>query len=233
MFSDFTWHATDRLDLILGARYTKDDVFGSFTGFGLFRTPRIPDPSDPSGLTPISTANGKQFDDVSPRFSIGYQVNDDVRLYGTVSKGYKAGGFTLGFNSANGQPINEPFGDETLVNYEAGFKTEWLDRRLRVNGSVFFLEWSDLQVETFFFAVPGDATSNIQRTISVRDAEATGFEVEFAAAPTERLHALRRSRHHRYGNHQQRLRHVEWQSHGITAGRTAAAIAGTVRQSYR
>ena len=107
-------------------------------------------------------------------------------MYATASKGYKAGGFTLGFNSAgSGSEINQTFDEETLWNYELGFKTEWLDRRLRLNGSVFYLKWSDLQLETFFFAVPGDATSNIAKTINVRDAEAIGFEIEFAAAPTD------------------------------------------------
>lgn len=187
LFSDFTWHATDRLDLTVGGRYTMDDVGGSYTGYGLFRKPRIPDPSDPSGLTPVSTTNDDDWNDFAPRFSVGYQVNDDARLYSTVSKGYKAGGFTLGFNSANGTEINETFNDETLWNYEVGFKTEWLDNRLRLNGSAFYLDWSDLQLETFFFAVPGDASSNIAKTINVRDAEATGFELEFVAAPTDNL----------------------------------------------
>ena len=186
VFTDFTWHVNDDLDLTVGARYTQDDVFGSFTGFGLFRTPRIPDPDDPTGQTPVSTTNGDDFDDVSPRLSIGYQVTDDARLYATVSKGYKAGGFTLGFNSANNTEINETFNEETLWNYEVGFKSEWLDNRLRLNGSAFYLEWSDLQLETFFFAVPGDASSNIAKTINVRDAEALGAELEFAAAPTDR-----------------------------------------------
>ena len=187
LFTDFTWHVNSQLDLTLGARYTTDDVFGSFIGYGLFRAPRISDPGDPSGQTPVATTNSQDFDDIAPRFSVGYQVTDDARLYGTISKGYKAGGFTLGFNSANNTEINETFDEETLWNYEVGFKSEWFDNRLRLNGSAFYLEWSDLQLETFFFAVPGDASSNIARTINVRDAEAMGFELEFAAAPTDRL----------------------------------------------
>lgn len=186
VFSDFTWHATDRVDLTAGFRYTEDDVFASFTGINLFRFPRIPDPSDPTGLTAIPTENSETFTDFSPRFSVGFQATDDVRFYGTVSKGYKAGGFSLDFNPAAG-PVNEKFDEETLWNYEVGIKSEWFDNRLRINGSVFHLEWDDLQLETFFFAVPGDATSNIQRTINVKDAEATGLEVEFALAATERL----------------------------------------------
>lgn len=187
VFQDFTWHATDRLDLIFGFRYTEDKVDQEFVELGLFRTPRIPDPSDPTGLTPIPTVGKETFTDFSPRFSGTFEVTSDFRVYATVSKGYKAGGFTQDFESNTGTEVNEKFDEETLWSYEAGIKSEWFDDRLRVNAAVFYNEWSDLQLETFFFAVPGDATSNVQRTINVRDAEAIGFELELAAAPTERL----------------------------------------------
>ena len=187
VFSDFTFHATDKLDLTVGARYTLDDVYQSYSGYGLFRKPRIPDPSDPTGLTPLPTTDSKDFDDLAPRFSAAYQVSDDANLYATISKGYKAGGFTLGFNGAKGEAIDEPFKPETLWNYEVGFKSEWLDNRLRLNAAAFHLDWSDLQLETIFFAIPGDATSNINKTINVRDATADGAEVELALAATDRL----------------------------------------------
>ena len=183
VFSDITWHATEQLDLTVGFRYTEDDISGRVERFGLTRMPRLAD-------MPVFTA-GDTFDDFTPRFSIGWQATDDMRLYGTVSRGYKAGGYTLDFNTAPGAPnrgiINEKFDEETLWNYEIGLRSEWLDRRLRLNISGFYLEWSDLQLETFFFTVPGDATSNIQRTINVEEAEAKGFELELAAAPAERL----------------------------------------------
>jgi iron complex outermembrane recepter protein len=187
IFTDFTWHVSDRLDLIVGARYTEDEVDAIYDEFGLFRTPRIPDPDDPTGLTSISTVGNETFTDVSPRFSFGYAMTDDARIYGTISKGYKAGGFTQDFESDAGVAINEPFDEEELWNYELGVKSEWLDNRLRFNASAFLLQWDDLQLETFFFAVPGDATSNVQKTINVREAEALGFELELLAAVTEGL----------------------------------------------
>jgi len=187
VFSDFTFHLNDQLDLTVGARYTSDDVSGKLTAYGLFRTPRLPDPADPTGMTPVSVSDNNTFHDLSPRFSVGYQVTDDARLYATVSKGYKAGGFTQNWESDQNVYTNEKFKNETLWNYEAGFKTEWLDHRLRLNGSVFLLQWEDLQMETIYFAVPGDATSNINRTINIGKAEAKGFELELAAAPTDQL----------------------------------------------
>ena len=49
------------------------------------------------------------------------------------------------------------------------------------------LDWKDLQLETFFFLVPGDATSNAELTINVQKARATGLEAELAALITENL----------------------------------------------
>jgi len=187
IFSDFTWHATAKLDLTFGFRYSEDEVFGELIDFALTHEPRIPDPSDPSGLTPLPTTNEDTFKDFSPRFAVGYQFTDTFRLYGIVSKGYKAGGFSLGFDPANNAPVNERFDDEELWNVEVGFKSEWFDRRLRLNASGFHLEWNDLQLETFFFTIPGDPTSLVTRTINVDEAKADGFDIELVAAPLEGL----------------------------------------------
>ena len=181
VFSDITWRATEQLDLTVGFRYTEDDISASTEEFGLFRTPRIPD-------IPVFTA-GDTFDDFTPRFSIGWQATEDMRLYGTVSRGYKAGGYTLDYdgNAPDMGIVRERFDEETLWNYEIGLRSEWFDRRLRLNISGFYLEWNDLQLETFYFAVPGDVTSNVAKTINVGEAEAKGFELELAAAPAERF----------------------------------------------
>ena len=188
IFTDFTFHATDQFDITVGFRYTEDKVAAEIAAFGLFRTPRIPDPTDLTGMTPLKWGNNRTFEDFSPRVAIGYQFNDDVRGYASVSKGYKAGGFSLGFGgSANMGMINQPFEDEKLLNYEVGVKMELMDRRLRINAAAFALEWDDLQLETFFFLIPGDATSNIARTINVQEAEAEGFELNFATAISDRF----------------------------------------------
>ena len=181
VFSDITWHATEQLDLTVGFRYTEDDIYAKTEELGLTRRPRLAD-------MPVFTA-GDTFDDFTPRFSIGWQATEDMRLYATVSRGYKAGGYTLDYNgnAPNRGIVKEKFDEETLWNYEIGLRSEWFDRRLRLNISGFYLEWSDMQLETFFFAIPGDATSNIQRTINVEEAEAKGFELELAAAPAERF----------------------------------------------
>lgn len=174
LFTDYTWHATDQLDLTVGFRYTQDDVtngkFNPVTGL-------------PGGK------NEEEFNDFSPRFVARYQVNDDIGIYASIAKGYKAGGTSVNndFRLAGDPIFFTPFDEETLWNYEIGLKSEWLDRRLRLNAAAFYTEWSDMQLESFRFLVAGDLSTNVEEAISVDEAEALGFEIELAALLTEHL----------------------------------------------
>ncbi|MGH8245451.1 MAG: TonB-dependent receptor, partial [Gammaproteobacteria bacterium] len=184
VFSDITWHTNDRLDLIVGGRYTHDEVLNEFP----FATALAPDPVTFIPFTnplrpPVS--NERSFDDFAPRFSAVFQFTDDLTGYATISKGYKAGGTSVGHFGLT--PVAIPFDDETIWNYEAGFKSELFDRRVRFNASAFYAEWSDLQVENFRFLIPGDLSSNFEETQNVDDAESYGVELEALALVTDRI----------------------------------------------
>ena len=84
-------------------------------------------------------------------------------------------------------PISVPYNEETITNLELGYKGEFADGRVRLNASAFFLEWDDMQFESFRFLVPGDLSSNFEQTINIAAAEATGLEFELMAAVTEGL----------------------------------------------
>jgi iron complex outermembrane receptor protein len=194
VFADMTWHTTDRLDLILGARWTKDDVLKELTAFGIRPSCEGTACDDPFTFFqsfinfPRPEAKGDEsFDDVSPRAGLRFAFSDDASVYATVSKGYKAGGSSVGNDTNNNSaPISIPFDEETLWNYEIGIKTELLDHRLRLNAAAFYMDWKNLQVEAFRFLTPGDLSSNFEQTVNV-DAEVKGFEVELLAAPTDNL----------------------------------------------
>jgi iron complex outermembrane receptor protein len=189
VFADATWHATDRLDVILGARYTSDDVLNARTSYGLAPSCGCgpPDPAFfPSFVNfPRPNASGKStFSDVSPRGGLRFAWSETGSVYLTASKGYKAGGDSTGNNTnAPGSPaVDVPFNEETLWNYEVGIKTEFADRRVRLNASVFYLDWKNLQVEAFRFLTPGDLSSNFEQTVNV-DSKGKGAEVELLAQP--------------------------------------------------
>ncbi len=199
VFVDYTLHVNDQLDLTVGARYTKDDVTNRLRAFAIGPTCCFPgSPGFPGGpgfdffnsfansARPAVLGN-VDFDDLTPRFVANYHVNDDLSIYGTISKGYKAGGNSVGNNTNQpGDPaFTLPFNEETLWNYELGLKSELMDHRLRFNASVFFLQWSDLQMEAFRFLTPGDLSSNFEQTINIEDAEAIGAEFEILAVITD------------------------------------------------
>lgn len=201
VFGDMTWHPTDRLDLIVGARYTDDTVKQNLQAYGFQPTccfPGSPGYPGPPGFDfyqsfqnfERSPASGKNsFNDVSPRFVARYQAADMVNVWGSISKGYKAGGLTLGNNTnlAEQPPIALEFKEESIWNYELGVKSELLDNRLRINSSIYYLQWSDIQLEAFRFLTAGDLSSNFEQTINIDDAEAWGGELELQAVITDRL----------------------------------------------
>lgn len=199
VFVDYTAHVSDQLDVTVGARYTKDDVSNSLVAFAAGPTCCFPgSPGYPGGpgfdfwnnfgnAARPQVLGNTEFDDLTPRLVVNYHVNEAVSVYGTISKGYKAGGNSVGNNTEQpGDPaFTVPFGQETLWNYELGFKSELMDHRLRFNASVFHLRWSDLQFEAFRFLTPGDLSSNFEQTINIEDAEATGAEFEILAAVSD------------------------------------------------
>ncbi len=48
-----------------------------------------------------------------------------------------------------GVAIPAGYGSDALTNYELGLKSEWLDRTLQVNGAVYYIDWTDIQVQDY------------------------------------------------------------------------------------
>jgi iron complex outermembrane receptor protein len=92
--------------------------------------------------------------------------------YLSAAKGFKAGGF----NSTQNQ---DPYGPETIWNYEAGVKASWLGGRMIINASAFTYRYDQLQTQ-----VP---QASLGGTVSVLtpDAEAVGGELELVAKPVK------------------------------------------------
>ncbi len=107
----------------------------------------------------------------TPKFGLEWQPADDIMLYASASRGFKSGGFVNGSTNPN-----QGFGPEKLWAYEVGVKSEWLERRLTLNLSTFYYEYSDLQVN--FFLAPG-----VVDIRNAADATVKGLEFEFGIRP--------------------------------------------------
>jgi len=83
---------------------------------------------------------------VAPKLTLEYTPNDDMTFYASVAEGVKPGGISTITAGAFFNPDANTYDAEKLRAYELGAKTTWLDNTLRLNGGVFFQEYTDKQV---------------------------------------------------------------------------------------
>lgn len=111
----------------------------------------------------------------SPKVGFGYEVSDNVRLFGHWSRAFRAGGYNFrntAIDTANFGP--GPFEDERVDSFELGFKSEPI-AGARLNGAVFFNKAKDLQREINL----SDPVAGVVQVIrNVADADIKGFEIE-------------------------------------------------------
>jgi iron complex outermembrane receptor protein len=117
-----------------------------------------------------NTEREATFDATQPKFTATYKFTSNALVYATYGEGFRSGGF----NQPNfSVPI---FGEETLKNYEAGFKSQWLDRRLTVNVDAYAGHVANYQYSYIDFATASPVTGNIDR-VHVSGGE---FETRFS-----------------------------------------------------
>lgn len=118
----------------------------------------------------------------TPRFALNYQPTDDVLLFASATRGFKSGA-----QAARATAVRQllPVGPEKVWSYEVGAKTEWFDRRLRLNLTAFLQETQDFQAGTAFVNPSTGALSFVTRNLA--DLENKGLEYEIVAKPFEAL----------------------------------------------
>lgn len=150
-FAQATYDLTDRLSFTGGVRYTEDEKkLNQVAPF--VRNPK----RDDSRFNWSAT--------------LDFKVSNDVMTYARAATGYKAGGM-------NARSINDGYKPEDLISFELGAKSELFDRRVRLNGALFYVDHEDMQMQQFV-AGSGGALSN---TVNAGKAEYKGIEVEFDA----------------------------------------------------
>jgi iron complex outermembrane receptor protein len=178
VFGEVSYDFTDKLKGSIGIRGFKVDQTFDQSGDGLLN-------GGPSHVYNTSSDRG-----ATPKYTLQYQATPDSMLYATVSKGYRAGGpnnpapASLCGVEVGGLGLSETqlskYGPDYLWNYEAGFKTAWLDRRLQVNGSLYRMDWKDVQQQIVL-----DCGYNI--TANFGSAVSQGGELEINYLPSQSL----------------------------------------------
>jgi iron complex outermembrane receptor protein len=195
LYGQANWHINDAWTLTFGGRWTRDerDYSATAVNCGLDEAdraaagfPNFPACEGVGGslgiiaeVFKVTTSNS--WTDFSPMASLQFSPGDNIMYFGTISTGYKSGGFagSQGVESAATNPVNP----EDVINYEAGFKADFLDNTLRLNASVFFMDYTDLQVVRFG-PVPGSAFGTFQTT-NIGSADIKGLELDYTWQATE------------------------------------------------
>jgi len=113
------------------------------------------------------------FSNVSPQVAASYRFAGSNRVYASVGRGYKAGGF----NPAS--PVgSEAYGEEETWHVEGGVKTLLANGKLSANASLFYIDWSDLQLNVPNPAVPAQFFIR-----NIGKATSKGVELELNARP--------------------------------------------------
>jgi iron complex outermembrane receptor protein len=157
----------DRLTATVGVRVTRDEK----DYFSIVGTRAVDD------IRPAGTVS-KSWSDVSPKFALDYQATDNLMLYASMSKGYQSGGFN-GRVYAPREP--ESFDPQELWAYQVGMKSDWLDRRLRLNADAYWYDYENYQGLAF---IPGTQNLVVSNIASL---EVYGAEVDMLAKLTNRL----------------------------------------------
>jgi outer membrane receptor protein involved in Fe transport len=145
LFGELTFDLTDQWSVTGGARwfeFDRQEVESNEVPRGL---PVFDyDPDVGYFLSAPTVSEGKD-DDVVMKLATQYRFDDTKMLYALYSEGFRLGGENSPRAALRGV-VPETYEPDVLENYELGFKSQWLDNRLLVNVSLFFMKWSDIQL---------------------------------------------------------------------------------------
>ena len=170
VFGQASYDVTELLTITGGLRYTEDDR--DFSAIVL-----------PPAVTVNPTSASDN--DVSWDVSALYRAADGFNVYGRVARGFRGPtiqGRDVAFAAFSGAVDPQTVAtSETIISYEAGFKSEFLDNRARLNANAYYYTVDDQQ-----FSIIGGA-GNVNQVINADKGVGWGFEVDAEAVLSEQL----------------------------------------------
>ena len=164
VYGQASYHASPRLTLTAGARYTEEtkrQFVELFTN------------GDAADFR-------SDFDNFSPMFRADWNWTDNVMTYVGWSRGYQAGGFPAR-PPATTRAFLVPYDEETVNAWDAGIKGQFFERRVQLNVAGYYYDYKDQQISNYIAAANGFTIDNAGKS------RIRGIEAELRAVPTENL----------------------------------------------
>jgi iron complex outermembrane receptor protein len=166
-------YSFDKFTVSAGARYFDMNQTYQTQNGGIFRLPNppvaLPNPLNILGPGQTNPLVKPKEDGINPKVILSYDVSDDMMISAQAAKGFRLGGPQVFINpdpvlAADGSVQADcradiaavagfdvdfdGFDSETLWNYELSMKSIWADGRVQFNGSIFHIDYTDLQVNS-------------------------------------------------------------------------------------
>jgi iron complex outermembrane recepter protein len=172
VFTDLSYEFSSQWKLNAGIRqfWVENTLYGFF-GFPYVTTqsgtgscsPPLSAATIIPGYWPCVNTNKKVIEDgETHRVTLTYQIDPDRMVYATYSTGFRPGGNNRRVGVA-------PYTDDTLTNYELGWKTSWMEGRLRANGALFYEKWYNMQLSV-------NGSNGITSIVNAANADVKGVE---------------------------------------------------------
>jgi iron complex outermembrane receptor protein len=168
-FADGVVHLPAMVDLTAGLRYTRDTKTANLTRTDFLRP-----------AATFSTGDvDASWSELTPRVVLSWQPQTNLMTYASATRGFTAGGFNG--DAATAAIFRTPFSPEKVTSYEGGMKSQWLNNRLRVNLSVYKMEYKDKQ------ELVNNSLTGILTIVNAAKASVKGGELELAYKPVSWL----------------------------------------------
>lgn len=195
LFGQANWQLNEQFSVTGGLRFTSDELeYVHVRAPGVDAATGLPATAGgisglPAGGTIAGGGNGTNRSagssdntNVSGRISVQYEPTDDLLFYGSYTRGYKGPAFNVFFNHV--APTNAiPIAEEISDAYEIGFKAQFLDRRLTVNGAIFDATYDGFQANNFVL-LNNAIVSNLTNAGTVNT---QGYELDVTFVPVNDL----------------------------------------------
>ncbi len=174
-FTDLTFKLTERFDVQVGARGSRNKITYSNTSTGIFNTQLLGQPFTNTQPELDSTETP-----VTYLFSPRLKVSQDLMVYARLASGYRPGGFNINpFIRAAGQG---EFRHDTTENYEIGIKGNAFDQAFSFDASLYYIDWKDIQLQ---ISDPTNVT--IKYVVNAGAAVSKGAELSIVLKPLNGL----------------------------------------------
>ncbi len=168
LFGELSYGVSEQTTLTVGARFFRNNSsLSGVSGYGLIAP----------GFPILDVDIDDEESDSIFKLNVSHKLDDKKMLYLTWSEGYRAGGI----NRDESALVERIYSPDIMTNTEFGWKSVWLDNKLRWNGALYHMAWNDMQFTRYDLSYE----TPVAVTINASEAQIVGLESQLTYLVTD------------------------------------------------